>query len=114
MVFIAIVQLLIVFLKDVGKFLAIALLILQLTSCGGTFPMETVPKFFNILYPFMPMTYSVGLFKDTISGTGAIGLDRNSLVLIGILVVTMALTVLFTWLQNKGQARRAAEITHQP
>lgn len=110
MVFIAIVQFLIVFLKDVGKFLAIALLILQLTSCGGTFPMETVPKFFNVLYPFMPMTYSVGLFKDAISGTAAMGLDTNSLVLIGILAVIMALTVLFTYFQNKRQTEvRSAE-----
>ena len=114
MVFIAIVQFLIVFLKDIGKFLAIALLILQLTSCGGTFPMETVPKFFNLLYPFMPMTYSVGLFKDTISGTGAMGLDKNSLVLMGILVVIMLFTVLFTYFQNRGRARSAAEITDQP
>ena len=114
MVFIAIVQFLIVFLKDIGKFLAIALLILQLTSCGGTFPMETVPKFFNLLYPFMPMTYSVGLFKDTISGTGAMGLDKNSLVLMGILVVIMLFTVLFTYFQNRGRARSTAEITDQP
>ncbi|WP_195269215.1 YhgE/Pip domain-containing protein [Eubacterium sp. 1001713B170207_170306_E7] len=113
MVFIAIVQFLVVFLKDVGKFLAIALLILQLTSCGGTFPMETVPKFFNILYPFMPMTYSVGLFKDAISGTGTMGVDQNSLVLIGILIVFMALTVLFTYFQNKAQARRTSQITEQ-
>ena len=104
MVFIAIVQFLIVFLKDIGKFLAIALLILQLTSCGGTFPMETVPKFFNLLYPF----------KDTISGTGAMGLDKNSLVLMGILVVIMLFTVLFTYFQNRGRVRSTAEITDQP
>lgn len=96
MVFIALVQFFIVVLKDVGKFIAIALLILQLTSCGGTFPMETVPKFFNILYPFMPMTYSVGLFKEAISGTGPMVFDTNAIILIGILVVVMALTILFS------------------
>ena len=60
------------------------------------------------------MTYSVGLFKDTISGTGAMGLDKNSLVLMGILVVIMLFTVLFTYFQNRGRARSTAEITDQP
>ncbi|MEG0680910.1 MAG: YhgE/Pip domain-containing protein [Eubacterium sp.] len=105
MVFIAIVQFLMVFLKDMGKFLAIALLILQLTSCGGTFPMETVPKFFNILYPFMPMTYSVGLFKNAISGTGFSGIDFNSGVLIGILVIIMTFTILLSFLEERKETR---------
>ena len=95
-VFIAIVQFCIVHLGDFGKFLAIALLILQLTSCGGTFPMETVPKFFNVLFPFMPMTYSVALFKDTISGNITSDYWYNLLVLFGILVVFFVATVLMS------------------
>ena len=55
-VFISIVEFFFVNLKDAGKFLSMLLLILQLTSCGGTFPMETVPKFFQVLYPYMPKT----------------------------------------------------------
>ncbi|MCX7843734.1 MAG: YhgE/Pip domain-containing protein, partial [Clostridia bacterium] len=94
MAFISIVQFLMVFLKDIGKFLTIALLILQLTSCGGTFPMETVPEFFNILYPYMPMTYSVGILKEAISGTNGTNVGFNFVVLAGILVVFMALTVI--------------------
>lgn len=96
LVFISIVQFLLVFLKDIGKFLAIALLILQLTSCGGTFPMETVPKFFNVLYPYMPMTYSVGLLKEAISSANETNAAFNLLVLIAILVVFMTLTVIFS------------------
>jgi putative membrane protein len=101
MVFIAIVQFLMVYLKDVGKFLTILLLILQLTSCGGTFPMETVPNFFNVLYPYMPMTYSVGLFKEVISGTIGIQARNNTIVLLVILVVFMVLTSLFARSKNK-------------
>jgi putative membrane protein len=96
LVFISIVQFLLVFLKDIGKFLSIALLILQLTSCGGTFPMETVPKFFQIMYPFMPMTYSVGLLKEAISSTSDTDAGFNLLVLGGILIVFMTLTVIFS------------------
>lgn len=92
-VFISIVQFFMVYLKDLGKFLSIALLILQLTSCGGTFPMETVPKFFNILYPFMPMTYAVGLLKQAISGSESQVITKNSVVLLVIFLVFAALTI---------------------
>ncbi|MGC4019285.1 MAG: YhgE/Pip family protein [Muricomes sp.] len=93
MVFISIVQFLLVHLKDIGKFLAIALLILQLTSCGGTFPMETVPKFFNMLYPFMPMTYAVGLLKEAISGSIGGTAIHDALILAAILFIFMAATL---------------------
>ena len=43
----------------VGKFLSIVLLMLQLTSAAGTFPIETVPRFFQVINPFLPMTYVV-------------------------------------------------------
>jgi putative membrane protein len=101
MVFISIVQFLMVHLKDLGKFLSIILLILQLTSCGGTFPMETVPKFFNILYPYMPMTYSVGLFKDAISGKVTKDTIYNTTILIVILVVFMALTIVISAIKSR-------------
>lgn len=96
MVFISIIQLLLLFFSNIGKFLAIALLIIQLASCGGTFPIETLPKFYNVMYPFMPMTYSVGIFKEAISGTGDSSLIwKNILVLLAILVVIMGITIVF-------------------
>lgn len=41
------------------------------------------------------------------------GIDKNSLVM-GILISSVLLTVLFTYFQNRGRARSAAEITDQP
>lgn len=104
--FISIVQFLMVFLKDIGKFLTIALLILQLTSCGGTFPMQTVPKIFNVLYPFMPMTYSVTLLKESISGVQSSYATQSMITLIAIFVVFMTVTVLLS-LARKKRAERA-------
>lgn len=100
-VFVSIIQFLMIFFKDIGKFLTILLLILQLTSCGGTFPMETVPKFFNVLYPFMPMTYSVKLFKETISGSDTSMLFSSTMILLGILIVTSTLTLIFSKQKHK-------------
>lgn len=101
MVDIAIVQFCLVHLKDVGKFIAIALLILQLTSCGGTFPMEIVPKLFDHLYPFMPMTYAVGLFKNSISGVVSSEVAYNGGILCAILVVFMAITIVLSVVKFK-------------
>ena len=110
LVFIAIIQFLMVFLKDAGKFLSMLLLILQLTSCGGTFPIETVPKIFGILYPFMPMTYSVGLFKQTISGIDNGELMYNMGILFAILLIVMAATVFLSTVRAKTQTTEDREL----
>jgi putative membrane protein len=101
------VQFCIVHLGNLGKFLAIALLILQLTSCGGTFPMETVPKFFNALYPFMPMTYAVSVFKETISGDINSGYWQNTMILVIILVVFVAATDILSKFKKEKNAAAA-------
>lgn len=107
MTFITIIQLFLICFRNIGKFLAIALLILQLTSCGGTFPMETVPKLYNILYPFMPMTYSVGLFKETISGTGDTALILKN---VGFLVIFMLGSLLLTFLFTNRQKKNKSKV----
>lgn len=53
---------------DVGKGLGIILLVLQLVSAGGTFPIEMMPPFFQNIHMFMPFTYGVSLLHETIGG----------------------------------------------
>lgn len=101
LVSISIVQFLMVFVGDFGKFLSLLLLILQLTSCGGTFPMQVVPKFFNILYPFMPMTYGVSLLKDSISGVSNSDTIFSASILFGLFIVFMTLTIIFSRIRRK-------------
>jgi putative membrane protein len=94
--FTSIMRFLLVQLKEVGKFVAIILLILQLTACGGTFPMELVPDFFKVINPFMPMTYSVNSLKEIISGIDYGFLTKNLLVLGTIAVVFLALNLIIS------------------
>ena len=110
-VFLSIVQFLIVFMDDIGKFLAILILILQLTSCGGTFPMETVPALFNKLYPYMPMTYSVTLFREAISGGDMNIIMANSGILLAICVVFTALTVIVARYKKTEKAAKRNKIS---
>lgn len=52
----------------IGKLVSIVVLMLQLTSAAGTFPIQLVPGFFRALSPFLPMTYVVAGLRQAISG----------------------------------------------
>ncbi|MFD1662854.1 YhgE/Pip family protein [Streptomyces caeni] len=53
-----------------GRILVLALLMLQLTSAGGTYPVQTSPGFFNAIHPFLPMSYVVEALRRLITGGG--------------------------------------------
>ena len=91
--FVSIMRLLLVHIGASGKFVAILLLILQLTACGGTFPMELVPDFFKVINPYMPMTYSVNAMREVISGVDTGFFMKNIWVLIGITVGFFAINM---------------------
>lgn len=93
MVFFSIMQFFIFNFKDVGKFIVLVLLILQLASSGATFPIETVPSFFQTLNNFMPMTYSIKLFREALISIDMPVLTQNLEILIGILVVFLVGTM---------------------
>ena len=54
-----------------GAFASMIMLLLQLGSSAGTYPIELSPKFFKVVQPFLPMSYSVSGLRQTISMTGA-------------------------------------------
>ncbi|HOZ81080.1 MAG TPA: YhgE/Pip domain-containing protein [Candidatus Woesebacteria bacterium] len=55
-------------LKMAGKFVAIIILMLQLTGSAGSYPLETLPSFFQKINPWLPMTYAVSAYREIISG----------------------------------------------
>ncbi|MEU6592037.1 YhgE/Pip domain-containing protein [Streptomyces sp. NPDC046881] len=68
--FAAIVQWLNARFGPAGRILVLALLMLQLTSAGGTYPVQTSPGFFNAIHPFLPMSYIVEALRRLITGGG--------------------------------------------
>lgn len=56
-----------------GSFLSLIMLLLQVGSVGGSYPIELSPKFFQVVHPYMPMSYIVTGLRQTISMTGSIG-----------------------------------------
>ncbi|MET7440300.1 YhgE/Pip domain-containing protein [Streptomyces sp. NPDC005496] len=68
--FAAIVQWLNARFGAAGRILVLALLMLQLTSAGGTYPVQTSPGFFNAIHPFLPMSHVVDALRRLITGGG--------------------------------------------
>ncbi|MFD3515061.1 YhgE/Pip family protein [Streptomyces sp. NPDC058657] len=77
-----------------GRILVLAVLMLQLTSAGGTYPVQTSPAFFNAIHPFLPMTYVVEGLRRLISGGGLEPVWTGSVVLAAFTAGALALTAL--------------------
>ena len=48
----------------VGKAVIVILLVLQISATGGIYPIQIMHKFFQSLYPYMPMTYAIRLVRE--------------------------------------------------
>ncbi|TYC48518.1 YhgE/Pip domain-containing protein [Weissella muntiaci] len=85
MTFGAIVTSMVLWFKKPGSFVAVVFLVLQLSGSAGTYPIQTSSAFFKWLNPYLPMTYAVRGFRETIMIGGSAWPDVK--VLLGILVV---------------------------
>ena len=66
--FTAIAHLLRTWLGVVGSALTLVLLMVQLTSAGGLYPVETLPAPFRAIHQLIPMTYLVDALRITFTG----------------------------------------------
>lgn len=95
MSFVAILQFLVAILSDAGKFVGIVLLMLQLTSAAGTFPIETTPRFFQVINPYLPMTYVVAGLRELLSGNDMSAVAKYSLIVGACGFAFLILTIFF-------------------
>ena len=95
-VYMSIVSLLVIVLDNPGRFLAMVLLVLQLGSSEGTFPILTANGFFQAVNPLVPMTYSIRALRQAISGgLGSSFYSDSMWVLAGFLLAANLLTIGF-------------------
>ncbi|MGW4566658.1 YhgE/Pip family protein [Streptomyces sp. NPDC004561] len=92
--FAAIVQWLNARFGAAGRILVLALLMLQLTSAGGTYPVQTSPGFFNAIHPYLPMSYVVSALRRLITGGGLGPVWQACVVLTAFTAGALALTAL--------------------
>ncbi|GGA27460.1 YhgE/Pip domain-containing protein [Paenibacillus physcomitrellae] len=93
--FMMVIQAIVTWLDQPGRFVAILLLIFQLTTSGGTFPVELLPDWMQPIHPWLPMSHSVEGFKAVIaSGDFSIMWSQLDLMLI-YAVIFAVLTLLY-------------------
>ncbi|MFD8412421.1 YhgE/Pip family protein [Streptomyces sp. NPDC059650] len=92
--FAAIVQWLNAKFGAAGRILVLAVLMLQLTSAGGTYPVETSPGFFNAIHPYLPMSYIVEGLRRLITGGDLAPVWQGGAVLLAFTAGALALTSL--------------------
>ena len=89
LLFSAIIYTTVCLLGNVGKAVCIILLVLQIGSSGGTFPIQMTSRFFQILYPKVPFTYSIGLLREAVGGVYIPAVNRDMKILLTYLVITL-------------------------
>lgn len=77
-----------------GRFVSIILLSLQITSMGATFPIETAPRFFQWIHPWLPMSYTQLAFRRLIAGAGTDWAVGQALVVLAAWTLVAVLVVL--------------------
>ena len=53
---------------DIGKALAVVIMVIQIAGSGGTFPIELLPEIYRNIYIFFPFPYAINAMRETIGG----------------------------------------------
>ncbi|TDT61313.1 YhgE/Pip domain-containing protein [Fonticella tunisiensis] len=86
-----------------GEGIAVILLVLQLCSDAGTFPIETLPQFFQNISPYLPFTYAVEAIREILfaSTLNASIIVKDSVITMLFGLVFMVINIIFI---RKGEA----------
>jgi len=53
---------------DIGKALAVIMVVIQIAGSGGTYPIEILPVFYQNIYIFFPFPYAINAIRETVGG----------------------------------------------
>ena len=54
--------------EAVGEAVAVVLMVLQVAGSGGTFPVEVLPRIYQLMYNYMPFAYGMNAVRECIAG----------------------------------------------
>ncbi|WP_096225886.1 YhgE/Pip domain-containing protein [Geobacillus sp. FJAT-46040] len=107
--FLSVIQFLVTVFGDPGRFIAIVVLILQLTTSAGTYPLELIPRLLQHFNAWLPMTYSVLGLKAVISSGDFSFMWENIGKLLLFVVAMMMGTLVYLTIQHRRQFATAVE-----
>ena len=94
---------------NVGKVVAIILMIIQVAGSGGTFPVQLTSNFFISVNPYLPFTYAISFLRESIGGVVQSVLWKN----ITVLGIFIAIALVFSLVFKKYINKAIAGFTHK-
>lgn len=55
-------------LGNIGKAIAVVVMVFQIAGAGGIYPIQTNPEIFGLLQPLWPFTYAINGYREAIAG----------------------------------------------
>ena len=92
--FVAIIHAFMVLFGKAGQFIGLVVLILQLTSSGGTFPWQTTPAIFQSMHAFLPMGYSVDALRRLFYGGDLSLVAKDALIFVIYFVAAISISTI--------------------
>lgn len=80
---------------DIGKAVAVVLLVMQVAGSGGTFPIEMTADFFQGVYPFLPFTHAINAMHAAMAGAYGMEFWAELGILASYLLPSLALGLVF-------------------
>jgi putative membrane protein len=89
---------------DIGKALAVVVMVIQIAGSGGTYPIEALPSFFRAVYIFFPFPYAINAMRECIGGMYhqdlTIDLLKLGVFCVGALVIGLVVRIPFMGLNR--------------
>lgn len=82
---------------NLGEAVAIIVLVIQVAGAGGTYPIQMLPKMFQVLYNIMPFNFAMTAMRETIAGSYGSVYLKNILIM---LLISIVLVPLFIFLHK--------------
>ncbi|AEF42542.1 YhgE/Pip domain-containing protein [Hoyosella subflava] len=92
--------------SSTARVAVLALLMIQLVSAGGLYPTETTGRLFEVIHPYIPMSYSVSGLRQLIIGGADGRLWTSVAVLVGLLVASIAVAAISARRQQEWTMKR--------
>ncbi|MBM7690847.1 putative membrane protein [Peribacillus deserti] len=86
---------------NIGRFIALALLVIQLSTTGSSLPIDMLPENLRALSSFLPLTYSIGGFKSIITLNNSSFIWDNTGILIAYLAIFAVLAAAVALLRSR-------------
>lgn len=110
--FMTMVYVLVALFGNVGKGIAIIILVLSISGGGGNYPIQVSGKFFQFINPFLPFTHAVDLLRESAGGIYWPNAWKAIFILLGIMLTVGVLGIIFyPFLEPK--MKKLGELSHK-